>query len=296
MAVLTGDQVASWKRDGWLLLRRFFDPERLVTARQEMFDLVPTAVEYAATPERYRHLVLTQFSGMRSFPFPGVELSRLCVHEELLSVVGNLLEVDTPLVYQAQLWAKYHGAIAYEQTHHRDYAKNTMMVPSASCAEDFLEAFIYLSDIGPADGPTALVSIMLTRHLPLEPARFSGEEMPFLYENEILALAPRGSVLLYQGNTFHRATELRRPNGARFGLKLAFKKREATWVTYFEGMRLGFEPDWSIFVRNASVRQLEAVGFPKRSDRRWGDSDVISELTLRYDYVPGRKYPNYNPP
>ncbi len=175
-----GDEgLTRWKRDGWVLLRGFFEPELTAAARAQAFEIFPTPADFAASRQKYAYLESTQFAGMRSFPFPGLQLSLICVHEHLLSLVERLLDCRSPLVYQAQLWAKYHGATSYEQTHHRDYAKNTMLAPSSRFASDFVEAFIYLSDIASNDGPTALVPIELTKHLPLEPARFALGQMPF---------------------------------------------------------------------------------------------------------------------
>jgi hypothetical protein len=184
-----------------------------------------------------------------------------------------------PLLYQAQLWVKYQNAFTYEQTHHRDYGKNTMLIPAGEYARDAVAMFVLLTDVTDRDGPTAVVSRCDTAHLPLEPARYARDQMPALYERERLMTGPAGSVLAFGLDTFHRATEITRPRGARLVLKLAFKRSDATWIGYHAGLRIGFEPEWGNFVRGASRRQLEAVGFPVDDS----DRGLLAAVAARYD-------------
>jgi len=291
MPDLSREQLEHWDRCGWLLIPGVLDSGLLNVARAEAFEIFPDSESFAKAPERYTGLSGSQFAAMASFPFRGLTLSLLCVHEFLLECVDKLLRTSNCLVYQAQLWAKYHNAIAYEQTHHRDYKKNTMLAPPNGGHPDFVEIFVYLADIGIGEGPTALVCRALTRDLPIEPARFTKQELPFLYNSEQLAVGPAGSILFYAGDVFHRATEISNPGAMRLTLKLGVKNRQASWVRYHEAIRVGFDPEWTQFVRAASRRQLESVGFPPRSDALWSDPIFLSNLRIRYGEVPGEVSP-----
>jgi hypothetical protein len=271
-----------WESAGWLLAPSLIERSIAQDALREAYRIFPSPADYFAAPEAYPALASSQFAGMTSFPFSGSALSLLCVDEPLLDLVATCLRTDRPLLYQAHLWAKYQGATEYDQTHHRDYAKNTMLAPVGPHVDDAVGVFVFLTDVEEQDGPTALVSRDATADLPLEPARHGRDTMPRLYEHETLATGPAGSVLIYGTDTFHRGTELRRHRGARISLKLAFKRPEATWVNYHAGLRIGFEPEWSAFVREASARQLEAVGFPPAHTVLHVDSRLQSSMELRY--------------
>jgi Phytanoyl-CoA dioxygenase (PhyH) len=287
MLSLSREQIEFWDRCGWLLLPGVLDSAAVDVARSEAFDVFPDPDLFTKERERYSDLATDQFAAMATFPFHGLSLSLLCVHEFLLDCVDALLRSPNCLVYQAQLWAKYHGAVRYEQTHHRDYKKNTMLVTSSAGYSDFLEVFVYLSDIDEGHGPTAFVCRQNTKGIAIEPARFSRDELAFLYENEELAVGPAGSILFYAGDVFHRATDISTKGAMRLTLKLGIKNRSSTWVSYHQSLRVGFDPEWTQFVRGASRRQLEAVGFPPRSDSRWSDPAFLSDLRIRYGNIPG---------
>jgi ectoine hydroxylase-related dioxygenase (phytanoyl-CoA dioxygenase family) len=251
-----------WDQAGWLLAPSLLEGDETSKALEGALTIIPSAEEFQRAPAKFGDLVKHEFAAMVSFPFDSVVLSLIAVHTRILSLVADILETRHPILYQAQLWAKYSGAVAYDQTHHRDYAKNTMITPAGAHANDFVEAFLYLTDVELEDGPTALVAREDSTDLPLEPARYSRSESPFLYANETYAVGPAGTLLCYAGDTFHRGTELIRPGGARIALKLAFRRPESTWVAYHTPPRVGFEPAWSRFVLAADPVQLAALGFP----------------------------------
>jgi Phytanoyl-CoA dioxygenase (PhyH) len=280
------DHVASvhhrWCDAGWVMLREVLPADAIASARSSALNEFPADGLQALPRSESEALVTTQFSSMLSFPFDNPALSLLCVHQSIIDVATELLK-SPPLLYQAQLWAKYGGAISYEQTHHRDYAKNTSILPAPLDRPDFVEMFVYLSDVESDDGPTALVPQTLTRHMPLEPARLSREACPDLYRHEELALGGGGDLLCYAGDTFHRATEVA-PQRMRLSLKLAFKRADATWVSYHPGLRVGYEPAWSRFVREAWPTQLQVVGLPPATTT---DSRLTDALVQRYSLVAG---------
>ena len=248
---LSDDHVRSWQRDGWVLLHSLF-PAHVV-------DAVESYVARTGFPQPREFeppIAKSQFDKMTTFPFGNDEVNQIATSGALASIARRLLECDSVQLYQAQLWLKIAGEASYEQTHHRDYAKNTMLTPRREgdvC--DFLSFIVYLTDIHPDSGPTAFASRTLTKDYPLEPARFTRDENPDIYKSEVMACAPRGSAVFYAGDTFHRATELK--NGSsRLVLKGAIRRLDAPWVGYVHALRVGFEPDWSRFVTSATSKQL----------------------------------------
>jgi Phytanoyl-CoA dioxygenase (PhyH) len=248
---LSEEQIQLWQRDGWILIDSLFPPE--VVTKVELH------VAQAGFPlqrEFEPPLAKSQFDMMTTFPFSSVEANNIATSATVASISRALLEHEAIQLYQAQLWLKRAGEAAYEQTHHRDYAKNTMLTPRNELGLcDFLSFIVYLTDVNAESGPTAFVSRALTIGRPLEPARFTPENDADMYRSEVLACAAKGSALFYAGDTFHRATELRN-DSSRLVTKGAVKRIDATWVGYVHGLRVGFEPDWSRFVSGASSTQL----------------------------------------
>ena len=251
-----------WNNAGWLLKPAVFSQPEIAAALEEAWLNVRRLDETDRNAEASRNAA-KQFQNMASFPYKGTNLCNLATSPALLHAARALFDVDAVQLYQSQLWAKHQGAAEFEQTHHRDYARNTPLGP---CLEDgrpsFLGGFVYLTDVDEETGPTALVSRPLTRHLPLEPARYERSQQPDLYRHEELAVGKAGSVLFYAADTFHRATAIRRPASSRVGIKFSIKPQECVWVSYHSGIGYGEEPHWSHFAMQASMEQWELLGIP----------------------------------
>jgi hypothetical protein len=241
--------LVQWRKHGWAAFPGLFPEAMVKDALDEAMDEVqPLAGDRTG-----------QFDLMTTFPFQGSALCDLATAPEIGALCADLLECLTPQLYQVQLWAKYGGLTTYEQTHHRDYAKNTMLVPRRSGPPDFLGAFVYLTDVTAESGPPALVSSQLSELLPLEPARYARADAPELYDGEVAASFGAGTLVVYRGDLFHRATEVQ-PGHRRFVLKLAVKDGRIPWINYYGGLRIGYEPEWSRFFARASTEQLRLLG------------------------------------
>jgi hypothetical protein len=57
----------------------------------------------------------------------------------------------------AELWAKYAGAVDYDQRHHRDFVNHGLVVPKRSDPATQMASWMLLSDVGEDDGPTKIV-------------------------------------------------------------------------------------------------------------------------------------------
>ena len=127
-------------------------------------------------------------------------------------------------------WAKYTGAAEYDQELHRDYLNHTPLVPTSDPRFAQLEIFVWLSDVTEAHGPTHVVSRQLTNHLPAWPNWLSRSDVPEMYEAEVSAAGPAGTVLAYSPATFHRGTAMTAPRGARYSLHVNFRPAAAEWA------------------------------------------------------------------
>lgn len=273
---LSESQLDEWKRRGWIIIENLFPLSRIARAAEEVWLELPSP-DRIASDGQIRARASGEFSGMANFPFRGLELCNIATDPAIMTVASQLLEAASVQLYQAQIWAKYAGVAKYEQTHHRDYAKNTAFGPRLANGRcEFIGMFVFLEDVSADNGPTAVVSREISGVYPLEPARFRYDEAPNLYDSEELAVGPAGSVLVFAGDVFHRATELTGIGATRRCLKLAVKDLCATWVSYYPGLRVGYEPEWSDFVRGASLDQLKLLGM-QRNLHEYAD-----EINLRY--------------
>ena len=58
-------------------------------------------------------------------PWRSWDLNRLAFHPDLLDLAERFLGSADLRLYDAELWAKYAGAVDYEQRHHRDLGNHT---------------------------------------------------------------------------------------------------------------------------------------------------------------------------
>lgn len=280
---------AALDEHGFVLLPAFLAAEHLAPALAALPSMFPTADEYHddVDPERSARYRAHPFAGLRVFPLKSVELSLLCVHERLLDLAGALLGTDDIRLYQGEAWAKYTGASNYEQGHHRDYGNHTYLVPSDDPAMRQLELFVYLGDVSEDHGPTHVVPTSAGRHLPgWQLLNATRESHPELYDAEIAAAGPAGTVLAYTTTTFHRGTDMRAPRGARYTLHLNFRPAAVEWAQRKLWVDVVMRPEWHNFVEAATPRQLQPVGWPPPGHPYWTEF-TLAGMEQRY---PGRDF------
>jgi hypothetical protein len=174
---------------------------------------------------------------MATFPFASAELSLLAVHPRLVGLAQALLKTDDVRLYSAEAWAKFTGAVNYEQEHHRDFLHPRRL--------HNVEMFVFLNDVSEDLGPTHLVSTTITAEVPLMHGSFSQSEFPTLYDQERSSAGPAGTVILYRGETVHRATNVTAPTGARYSLHCGFRPAHDEWIGYRRFGALYGVPSWN---------------------------------------------------
>ena len=284
-----------WRRHGFVVLPNLLSGADLEVAQRDLALVYPTAEEFHSDPlsERNSRYTGDEYDGIIPFPFPTTSLCSLSVHDKIVAFVETAFGTEDVRIYASELWAKYTGAVTYEQEHHRDYLNHTPLAPSTDIRWRGLEVFIWLSDVPEELGPTHLVPLPQTNGFPALPHSYRREERPDLYEKEISGAGTAGTVVAYSTDTFHRATELIRAGAARFSIHASYRHAENTWTSRHSWGDRSFDPDWQPFVEQATLRQLLLFGFPPPGHPYWTD-ETVEAVAIRYpnlDVTPWRRHP-----
>jgi hypothetical protein len=283
--------------DGFVILPSYLSGDELAPALAVLPREFPTADEYhdnvdPARNERFRD----EFAGITDFPFASVELSLLAVHHRLMDLAEDLLSVTRLRVYSIEAWAKYTGAADYDQPHHRDYLNHTVVVPAPGQPPCQVEMFVYLCDVPATLGPPTYVPLRYTAGAPALPNWYPREdgtvdpERPTwrstaawheLYDAEVNAVGPAGTVVAYRNETFHRGTALTSPRGVRYTIHVSFRRAECAWIGRMAWPRSSTLPGWDAFVARATPRQLQLFGFPPPGHPYW-TADTLAGCAARY--------------
>ncbi|MFN8170208.1 MAG: hypothetical protein U0S36_15695, partial [Candidatus Nanopelagicales bacterium] len=196
--------------------------------------------------------------------------------------------------YSAESWAKFTGAVDYDQWLHRDYLNHTTLVPSDDPAFRQLEMFVWLVDVDDELGAPRLVS---RRRTPARPARPNwlpregghGDDEGWesdagasdLYADEVSGAGPAGTVVAFEIGTFHRGTALRRPRGARYSMHLSFRPAGLEWGTRRGWADRSHLDGWYAMVDRATPDQLALLGVPLPGHPFW-TTQTLDRMAERY--------------
>jgi hypothetical protein len=285
---------AQWEAEGWCVLKGLI-PEDVVGAATEQLELLfPSAEDFAVDrdPERNAPFRVDSHAVMPRFPFECSAFNDLVLHDLLIDLAEEFLGLTDLRLYQGMLSAKYSGgAESDDQLLHVDYGNHTLVVPRADLGYQHLELFVYLSDVTADTGATRMVSRRLTADIPIERTYLSLPDYCHLYEAEVPAEGPAGSVLAYRPDVFHRGVRLTAPNTARFMLHVSFKPAHTDWLgsQAWPGAAEGMA--WHRFANGATVRQLSVLGFPPPGHPYWNEQtlDGVAARYPRLDMTPWRR-------
>jgi hypothetical protein len=188
------------------------------------------------------------------------------------------------------------GAADYDQPHHRDYLSHTMVVPAPGQAPRQVEMFVYLGDVPAALGPPSYVALRCTADAPALPNWYPSQDGPVdperptwrstagwpgLYQADVSASGRSGTVVAYRNETFHRATALTAPRGARYTIHVNFRRAECDWIGRMAWPPASTLPGRDARVARATPRQLQLFGFPPPGHAFWTDN-TLAGCALRY--------------
>jgi hypothetical protein len=295
--------VHDWQDKGFVVLPGYLPDEVLGPAVAELGLMFPSPGEFHGGDPRRERFLGDEFAGIERFPFASNKIGLLAVHDLLIDLAKALLGDDDLRLYSAEAWAKYTGAADYDQDLHRDYLNHTVVVPSEALRYRQVEMFVYLVDVPEDLGPPHLVPGTHTAGIAARPNWFPrsgapGEADPGLgrtdevvefvasgrsrlYDHEVSAAGPAGTVVAFELGTFHRGTGMTRPGGARYTMHLGYRRAEAEWGQRRGWAECSHEPAWYRFVDSATPGQLELFGFPPPGHPFW-TADTLAGVASRY--------------
>ena len=277
------------RHQGFSLLEGFLDTDELEAAQQALWKHFPTPDEYFADPATPGHdrFAGSQFAGVEEFPYRSWDLNRLAVHPDLVDAVERYLETTDLHLYKVELWAKYAGAVDYDQPLHRDYGSHSLVVPRPEPRYQQITTFIYLSDVTEEDGPTVIVPYDAGKDVPYTPLY-----LPFgeIAESEVRCVGPAGSLLVYRTDILHRGSNFTAARRSRFTILVDFQVRGTTWGGKMAWPKQSPER-WAKFIPQCTVRQRDLFGFPRPGDLYW-TAETLAGVAERY---PGIDLAPYRP-
>jgi hypothetical protein len=273
---------------GFSLLEGFLAADELKAAQDGLWLQFPRPEVYFADPSLYARYSESQFAGVEEFPYTSSDLNHLPVHPDLVDAAERYLETAELHLYKVELWAKYAGAINYNQPLHRDFGSHSLVVPRPDIQYQQITTFIYLSDVTEDDGPTRIVPHELGAHVPFTPLFLDRGAMANV---EVPLVGPAGSLLIYRTDILHRGSDFTASGHSRFSMLVDFQRRGTTW-----GGKMAWPKDspdrWARFMPECSVRQRDLFGFPRPGDDYWNEQ-TLADVALRY---PGMDMTPYRPP
>jgi hypothetical protein len=256
----------------------FLDKATLRDAQDALWEIYPRPEDYFANPDAYPAFTTSQFAGLRFFPYPSWALNKVAVYPDLIDAAERFLRTSEIDCYKVELWAKYSGAINYDQAHHRDYENHTIVVPRADQLMPQMTCFILLSDVTELDGPTQAVPLDKTRDIPMGINR---TEMGRFFEDEVPVTGPAGTILIYKTDVFHRGSNFKAPGRSRFVMPVDFKPRGWRWQGKLAWPDRAEYPGWKEAMVNMTPRQRDLFGWPPAGDPYW-NAQTLSDVALRY--------------
>lgn len=282
------DPIAQLRDPGFVLLPAFFSPDEIDAAREGLWEEYPRPEQYFADPSAYPQYSTDQFAGLRQFPYHAHALNRLAFHPRLVELAERFLGSPDLELYQIDLWAKYAGAIDYDQPLHRDYGWRSLVVPRADGWRPQISVFILLSDVTADDGPTRIVA------WPRDPNGSLADlsvERDDLAEAEISMAGPAGTVLIFRTDVLHRGSNLVGPGRSRFVLIAGYQERGLPWAGGATWSEHGQRPRFREVLEQATPRERALFGFPPVGHEYWNEQ-TLRDVAARYpamDMTPYRE-------
>jgi hypothetical protein len=262
---------------GFSLVEGFIGPEELAAAREALWLHFPRPEDYFADPGAFAHYASSQFAGVEEFPYRSWDLNRLAIHPDLVDAAERYLQTTELHLYKAELWAKYAGAVDYDQPLHRDFGSHSLVVPRAEPRYQQLTTFIFLSDVTDEDGPTHIVPYENGKNVPYTPLYVP---LGQLADREVPCTGPAGSLLIYRTDILHRGSNFATPQRSRFSILADYQVRGTTW-----GGKMAWPKQspqrWAKFIPRCSVRERDLFGFPRPGDPYWTE-ETLAGVADRY--------------
>jgi hypothetical protein len=275
---LTEAHLADLRTRGFIIVEGFADPAELKAAQDALWTLFPTPEAYFADPAVHAKFAKSQFAGIKLFPYNTPAIDALVTNPDLIDAAERFLGTDDLEIYKVELWAKYAGAIDYDQAMHRDYGNHTIVTPDTDLPPVQMTTFMLLSDVGPDDGPTHIVPVEHTTDIAITPMLLGDTS---LHDKAVPFTGPAGTILIYSPHVFHRGTNFRRPDASRFVISVDFNARGAPWRGKMSWPDRALYPGWTAALAAMSPRARCLFGFPAPGDAYWTPR-TLADVGARY--------------
>lgn len=280
---ITDTHIAHYREHGYAIIENFLTPAELADIQDEIDRFIPGWLDYAANPHGPKPKGWDQPMNSRRkqrFPFAGDRMNGVTLHPELRRFAAINAGHDDLFCEQGDLTYKCRGHAAdMEQQMHLDYSNHTLVYPPAGPKYWQTAYLIYFTDVDEDLAPTAVCS---KQHYPeriLWPTTYTSEQRTELYDNEVKATVPAGSVLAYSMRTFHRGTAFQK-DGARIGEFVTYAPK-FPWLGIVGWPEQGVHKSFRIWVERASVAERALLGFPAPGDEYWTE-ETLDGVAARF--------------
>ena len=292
--------LATWRRDGAVVLDRFFSQSEITPVRDDCDTL------FAAKRRNEDALIKTpdggvgvfdpaQFRNQDSLPFSAsTAINLIGLNPRLIAFAKQALGVDDVRLYQCDAWAKFTGEADYDQPFHCDFKNHTLTVPGDNAFDRTINFMIYVTDVTDDLGairyvPNPLATEILGPLRPVLPEETDGAEgltreaisfnqthaTGFAHPKQMAlkaversGAAPAGSIVAYGVDVYHRGANLTRPGGWRYTITASFKAAgndQIGWMAW----PFHFLKPWKKVIYTAGPEQLACLGIPRPGDAFW---------------------------
>lgn len=256
---ITDEQIATFKRQGFLIVDGFLSPTEAVAAREAFFKVfAPPYEQWIAQGKPAKR-------GNYLFPFGEAGLDFAGTHPDLVDAAERIIGTRHIRMGEFHLGIKYAGE-EHWNAFHIDYGNNTLG-PEPDCDDyNHVAVFFCFDEVKQGMSP-----ILMTPN-----GRPDSEAVPML--------CSPGSICFYGMGTRHSASPWTAPHGGhRPTAWVSFVRADRPWdaartFTY----KSGAKPDaMAKFIAQASPRQRELIGFAPVGDPQWTDK-LIDGMAQRY--------------
>ena len=264
---------------GFAVVEGFLSPDELARPRRRRCGCTSrTPDEYFADPARYPEYAASQFGGVLEFPYRSWDVNRLAFHPDLVDAAERYLRTTELHLYKVELWAKYGGAVDYDQPLHRDYGSHSLVVPACDDRYQQLTTFVFLSDVDRrATGRRGSSRTRRRRDVPYTPL--------YLAFGDLGGVRGRGD---RPGRQPARVPHRHPPPGlatspgrsARFSLLADYQAPGTTWAGKMSWPKQSPER-WAKLIPRCTVRERDLFGFPRPGDEYWNEQ-TLTDVAARY--------------
>ena len=280
----TNDHIQHYQENGFVIVENFLTKKELALAHEEIQRILPGWLEFSQDSQAPKPADWNRPPKSRRntrFPFAGNQLNAVTMHPDLRKFAALNAGHDDLVCEQGDLHYKCFGhASDMDQVMHLDYLNHTLVYPPKDRKYWQTAYLIYYTDVTEELAPTAVCSWKHYQEDILWPTTYEKEQRPELYENEVLAKVPAGSVLAYSMRTFHRGTAFK-SEGARIGEFITYAPKNCPWLGIVGWPEQGVHKSFQIWIESASVEERQMLGFPVPGDPYWTE-ETLAGVSARF--------------